>query len=135
MCGDRTLGDWASHQLEHELSGMFDVAHGAGLAALWPSWARYVCSSGTARFAALARNFFDIRMPDDEACAYAGIDAMEALFREIGMPVRIHELGITLSDEQIDLLARKCSYDHSRTIGKIKALDEEDMKNIYRQAR
>lgn len=135
MCGDRTLGDWASHQLEHELSGMFDVAHGAGLAALWPSWARYVCSSGTARFAALARNLFDIRIPDDEACAYAGIDAMEALFREIGMPVRIHELGITLSDEQIDLLARKCSYDHSRTIGKIKALDEEDMKNIYRQAR
>ena len=135
MCGDRSLGDWASHQLEHELSGMFDVAHGAGLAALWPSWARYVCSSGTARFAALARNLFDIRIPDDEACAYAGIDAMEALFREIGMPVRIHELGITLSDEQIDLLARKCSYDHSRTIGKIKALDKEDMKNIYRQAR
>ena len=123
---------WAS---EAAHNGMFDVAHGAGLAALWPSWARYVCSSGTARFAALARNLFDIRMPDDEACAYAGIDAMEALFREIGMPVRIHELGITLSDEQIDLLARKCSYDHSRTIGKIKALDEEDMKNIYRQAR
>ena len=86
MCGDRTLGDWASHQLEHELSGMFDVTHGAGLAALWPSWARYVCSSGTARFAALARNLFDIRMPDVKHDAYAASTPWKRCFERSGCP-------------------------------------------------
>ena len=135
MCGDRSLGDWASHQLEHELSGMFDVAHGAGLAALWPSWARYVCAAAPSRFAALAKALFGIEAQDALTNASAGIDAMEAFFQKIGMPTSIGELGITLSEEQIDELARKCSHDHSRTIGTIRTLNEEDMKAIYRMAR
>lgn len=135
MCGDRSLGDWASHQLEHELSGMFDVAHGAGLAALWPSWARYVCAAAPSRFAALAKALFGIEAQDALTSASAGIDAMEAFFQKIGMPTSIGELGITLSEEQIDELACKCSHDHSRTIGTIRTLNEEDMKAIYRMAR
>ena len=51
ITGDRTLGDWACHQLEHEMGGMFDIAHGAGLAAVWGSWARYVMPANPARFA------------------------------------------------------------------------------------
>ena len=135
MCGDRSLGDWASHQLEHELSGMFDVAHGAGLAALWPSWARYVCAAAPSRFAALAKALFGIEAQDALTSASAGIDAMEAFFQKIGMPTSIGELGITLNEEQIDELARKCSHDHSHTIGTIRTLNEEDMKAIYRMAR
>ena len=60
ITGDRTLGDWACHQLEHELGGMFDIAHGAGLAAVWGSWARYVMPTNPARFAQLAVNVFGI---------------------------------------------------------------------------
>ena len=60
ITGDRTLGDWACHQLEHELGGMFDIAHGAGLSAVWGSWARYVMPVNPARFAQLAVTVFGI---------------------------------------------------------------------------
>ena len=60
ITGDRSQGDWASHQLEHELGGMFDIAHGAGLAAIWGSWARYVLKQNPCRFAQLAVNVLNV---------------------------------------------------------------------------
>ena len=129
-------GDWACHQLEHELGGMFDVAHGAGLAAVWGSWARYVLPYNTARFAQLAYKVFHIPESSDlTADAMAGIQAMEQFFHEIGMPVSISELGVVLTEEQMDTLAYKCSFENQRTIGVIKKLDTEDMRKIYEMAR
>lgn len=138
ITGDRTLGDWSCHQLEHELSGMFGVAHGAGLAAVWGSWARYVYKENVARFAQLAVDVFGIpyNYRDEETTALEGIAAMESFFRHIGMPTNIHDLiGSELTEEQIKELAYKCSFMGTRTIGQFKVLTEEDMANIYRAAK
>lgn len=136
--GDRSFGDWSCHQLEHELSAMFGVAHGAGLAAVWASWARYVYKENPHRFAQLATNVFNIpyNYENVEATARAGIAAMESFFHHIGMPTNIHELiGKELSEEEIKALAYKCSFMHTRTIGQFKVLQLEDMENIYRAAK
>ena len=129
-------GDWACHQLEHELGGLYDVTHGAGLAALWGSWARYVYDANPERFAQFATNIFDIPCyADYENIALAGIEAMEDFFRSIHMPTTLHELGLDLTDEQIHELAFKCSFEDTRTIGVFKQLNMKDMEKIYAMAR
>ena len=128
-------GDWACHQLEHELSGMFDVTHGAGLAALWGAWSRYVVSAGPKRFARFARNVMGVTESDDEQAALAGIAAYEDFLRDIGLPVTIGGLGVALSDEQVRTLAWKCSFEGTRSIGSFRVLDRADMEEIYRRAR
>ena len=137
LTGCGTTGDWATHQLEHELSALFDVAHGAGLAALWGSWARYVYKENVTRFAQFAVNVMgvtnDFKSP--EHTALAGIEAMEDFYRAIGMPVSICELiGRQATDEEIKLMADKCSSGGSTTTGNLKVLHRDDMKNIYRMA-
>ena len=129
-------GDWACHQLEHELGGLYDVTHGAGLAVIWGSWARYVYDVNPERFAQFATNVFDIPCGlDFEKTALAGIEAMEDFFRSIKMPVSLHELGLDLDDQQIHELAFKCSYEDTRTIGVFKQLNMKDMEKIYTMAR
>lgn len=135
QCGNGSRGDWACHQLQHELGGRYDVTHGAGLAAIWPAWARYVCSSDPARFAAFARRVMGVEEGEDRAAALAGIDAFTAFLREIGMPVTLGELGLFLSEEDILALARGCSFQGTRTVGTIRPLDEADMAQVYRLAR
>ncbi len=137
LTGCGSIGDWACHQLEHELGGMFDVAHGAGLAAVWGSWARYVYKYNVARFAQFAVNVLGV--PNDfsnqEKTALAGIEAMEAYYKSIDMPISIKELGVELNDDQIKELAYKCSFQNTRTVGGVKALNTEDMIEIYKMAR
>ncbi len=135
--GDRSFGDWSCHQLEHELSSMFGVAHGAGLAAVWGTWARYVYEIYPHRFAQLATNVFNIpyNYNNVAATARAGIAAMESFFHHIGMPTSVHELiGRDLTDEEVKELAYKCSFMNTRTIGQFKVLTISDMENIYRAA-
>lgn len=129
-------GDWASHQLEHELGGMFDVAHGAGLAAVWGSWARYVMDARPERFARFAVNVMDVRPEkDDMRTAVKGIEAMEEFYRSIDMPVCIRDMGIEVTEEQLNELADKCSHFGGRTIGVVKKLTRDDMYQIYKNAR
>ena len=137
ITGDRSQGDWASHQLEHELGGMFDIAHGAGLAAIWGSWARYVLKQNPCRFAQLAVNVLNVpySFGNDEKTALEGIAAMEDFFRSIGMPTSISDMEIELTDTQIKELAHKCSFMGRRTIGGFVTLNAADMENIYRMAR
>ena len=130
--------DWATHQLEHELSGMFDVTHGAGLAAIWPSWARYVMHENLRRFVRFAVNVMDV--PNDftnpEGTALKGIEAMERFYHAIGMPINIKELiGRDITDAEIKEMTRKCSRDYQRTCGALKVLKAEDMEAIYQMAR
>lgn len=129
-------GDWACHQLEHELGGMFDVAHGAGLAAVWGSWARYVMDARPERFARFAVNVMGV-IPggDDQETALKGIEAMEDFYRRIEMPVCIRDMGILLTEEQMRKLAEKCGHFGRRTVGCVKKLTEEDMYQIYVLAR
>ena len=136
LTGCGTLGDWATHQLEHELGGMVDVAHGAGLAAMWGSWARYVYREDPARFARFARNVMGLcDVGSQEQTALAGIEAFEGFLRDIRMPVNLPQLGLEVTDAQIDELAYKCTFMGKRTIGSFKVLGEEDIKAIYRMAR
>ena len=137
LTGCGRAGDWACHQLEHELGGMFDVAHGAGLAAVWGSWARYVYKDDVARFAKFAVNVMGIAYDyaDPEKTVLLGIEAMENFFRSIHMPVSISELGVELTEKQIDELAYKCTYMGQRTIGGIKKLGKEGIVKVYEMAK
>ena len=137
LTGCGVQDDWATHQLEHELSGMFDVTHGAGLAAMWPSWARYVMHENLSRFVRFAVNVMDV--PNDftapEGTALKGIEAMERFYHAIGMPINIPELiGRDITDEEIREMTRKCSRDYKETCGAFKVLKAEDMEAIYRMA-
>ena len=138
LTGCGVSDDWATHQLEHELSGMFDVTHGAGLAAIWPSWARYVMHENLSRFVRFAVNVMDVPndFTDPEGTALKGIEAVECFYHAIGMPINIKELiGKDISDEEIHEMTRKCSRDFTATCGCLKVLKAEDMKAIYQMAR
>lgn len=129
-------GDFMSHKLEHELGGMFDVTHGAGLAAIWPSWARYVCRDCLPRFARYARNVMGVTAEGtEEEIALAGIRAMEEFYRSIGMPVNLEELGVRPTDEQIEEMAERCLAACGSRTGSAKKLTREDMIRIYQNAR
>ena len=99
-------GDFMSHKLEHELGGRFDVTHGAGLAAIWPNWARYVYKDCLPRFVKYAKNVMGVTAGDsEEETALLGIKAMEEFYHSIGMPVNLKELGIHPTEEQIREMA------------------------------
>ena len=130
-------GDWTPHRLEHELGGLFDVAHGAGISAVWGSWARYVYKNNLNRFAQFAVNIMDIS-PDQKGLqeiALEGIEALETFFRNIKMPTTISELGIEVTHEQIFEMANKCSRNDTLSMGTIKTLNREDMVAILTMAR
>ena len=138
LTGCGATGDWATHQLEHELSGMFDVTHGAGLAAIWPSWARYTMHGNLRRFVRFAVNVMDVPndFTDPEGTAEKGIQAMERFYHAIGMPINIKELiGRDITDDEIKEMARKCSRDNTITCGGLKVLQTADMEAIYKMAR
>ena len=138
LTGCGVSDDWATHQLEHELSGMFDVTHGAGLAAVWPSWARYVMYENLSRFVRFAVNVMDVPndFTDPEATALKGIEAMERFYHAIGMPINIKELiGREITDGEIKEMVRKCSRGNTHTCGCLKVLKAEDMEAIYQMAK
>lgn len=133
-CGNDE-GDWASHRLEHELGAMYDVTHGAGLTAVWPSWAKYVYKNCLDRFVRFAKNVMQVEPgATDEETALKGIDAMADFFRSIHMPTNLKELGVTPSGDDILLLAKNCAKATGGTVGSAKRLKEADMANIYRMA-
>lgn len=137
LTGCGTTADFATHLLEHELSAMFDVAHGAGLAAIWGSWARYAYHENVSRFARFAVNVMDIDndFTDLEHTALRGIKAMEDFYRAIGMPTSIKELiGREATDEEIIKMADQCSCNDRITVGNLKKLNREDMIAVYRMA-
>jgi len=127
-------GDWACHRLEHELSGIYDVTHGAGLCALWGSWAKYVYQEDRQRFLKFANRVCGIEGNDDETI-FKAIEYMEDFFKEIGMPINLQELGLALNDADITNLAKHCISTNKDGIGSIKKLYEEDMFAIYMKAR
>ena len=127
--------DFASHRLEHEIGGMFDVAHGAGLAAVWGSWARYVYQNCMPRFVRFARNVMGVEAElSDDAAALRGIELMEDFFRSIHMPTCFSELGIQPTQEQLEEMAHKCYLAVGGLLGSAKKLDEGDMLAIYKMA-
>lgn len=134
-CGRRA--DWGAHKLQAEMGGMFDMPHGAGLCAVWGSWARYCLSTNPARFAKFAVRVFQV--PEDfadiEKTALKGIEAWEEWCRKIGMPTSMSELGIHPTPEQIDEMAQKCADSNGNGyVANFRRLYKEDIKKIYEMA-
>lgn len=125
------------HQLEHELSGLYPcIAHGAGLSALFCSWARYVCEKDPMRFAQLAVRVMKVEM-DFEAplkTALKGIDRLEEFFVSLGMPVSLRELDDAVREDDFELMAEKCSFYGTRSLPGIMTLGKQEMMEIYRKA-
>jgi alcohol dehydrogenase YqhD (iron-dependent ADH family) len=111
------------------LSGLFGVTHGAGLAAIWGSWARYVKDKHVSRFEKYAKKVMGVEG------ALAGIEATEQFFRSIGMPTSIPEvIGRKATDEEIATMVDKCSRGGKITLGAMEVLTAADMKAIYQLA-
>ena len=129
ICGTGRAEDWVSHFMEHEISAVYSVAHGAGLAVVFPAWLTFMASHKPARPAQLARRVFAVTDTDDTAAALEGIRRMRALFRSLGLPLTMSELGI--ADPDIDLLVRKLHENKGDVIGTYYRLDSEATRQIY----
>ncbi len=130
-CGKNTL--FPVHKLEHDFSGLYDVAHGAGLSVLFPAWAQYIYSYDIPRFAALAREVFGVCEQQDEAAAVQGIRQMKTFFRKIGMPVTMAELGI--DEKDFYKIADMTTDSGGKTILSYIPLKKEDILKIYQLAK
>lgn len=125
------------HQLEHELSGKYpEVAHGAGLSALFCSWARYVCRDDPMRFAQLAVRVWDVEMNFENPLKTAldGIQRIEDYFKSLNMPVRLSELAADVKEADFDAMAEKCTNFGRRVLPGIRELGKREMMEIYRMA-
>ena len=132
-CGVGRLPDWSTHQMEHELSALYDVAHGAGLAVMFPAWMKYVMHHDVQRFAQFAVRVWGCEMDFQcpENTAKQGILKYEQFLSSIGMPIRFAELGA--KKEDIDLLVKMLGLG-TRTLGNFVKLIEEDVRKIYELA-
>ncbi len=128
------VGDWASHQIEHELSAAYDIAHGAGLAIVFPAWMKYVYKHDVARFAQFAHRVWNIddNMFDPEEMALKGIESLEAFYASIGLPTRLSHAGI--DDSRLEEMANKCKLAAEHDLGNFVKLGCEDVLNIYKLA-
>ena len=123
------------HQFEHEVSGMYpEIAHGAGLAALWCSWARYVYKANISRWLQYAANVWnlDIDYEHPERTIEAAIDLQEQYYRSIGMPTNLKSLGV--KEEDLEKLTLSCTRNRTRNLPGYKTLEYEDILNIYTMA-
>ena len=130
ICGAGRVQDWASHGIEHELSALYDCAHGAGLAVVMPAWMSFVHDADDARFARFARNVFGVGVDESDAdAALAGIAAFRAWLKSLGMPLTFAELGAR--EEDIPLLVKTLNL-CGNTLGAFKPLTESDVTAIFR---
>ena len=133
ICGVGRDADWSTHQIEHELSGLYDVAHGAGLAVMFPAWMKFVMHHNVMRFAQFAVRVWGCEMDFQcpENTAKQGILKYEQFLTSIGMPIRFSELGANAED--ISLLVKTLGLGN-KTLGSYVKLSEEDVRKIYELA-
>ena len=127
--------DWSSHDIEHELSALYDVAHGAGLAVVFPAFMRYTLNHDVMRYAQLAVRVWGCEMDYEhpERTAREGIDRLVAFYRQIGLPTTFEELGARVED--IPLMAQKLNLTNGRKLGSFNPLTTADVENIYHLSR
>lgn len=134
MFGSGRVGDWASHWLEHELSGKYDIAHGAGLAIMIPAWMKYVYKVNEQRFMQFAVNIMGSNVPITEKnrLIMDGIERLEAWFRSMGLATRLSEAGIT--DRDFEVMATRLLSGGRTAAGHLMSLGHDDIVNIYKLA-
>ena len=137
LTGTGRIGDFACHKIGHELSALYDVAHGASLTAIWSSWAKYVYKTNIPRFAQFAVEVFNIEndFHNQEDIALKGIEAWDTWCHKIGMPTSLTELNIQVTDSDIDLMAELAVNTGNGKIGFFYTLNKDDVIEIYKNAR
>jgi alcohol dehydrogenase len=125
-------GDWASHLMEHELSAIYDIPHGEGLAILFPAWMKYVYKLNIERFAQFASRVWNVNVyfDDLEKVALEGIRNFEDFLKEIQLPTRFEQIGI--HNDRLAEMASKCT--EGGTVGEFMKLGYQDVLNIYKLA-
>lgn len=124
-------GDWSTHDMEHQLSVVNDLTHGAGLAILFPVWMNYVLNENTApKLAQMARNVWGVVDEDDFSAANKGIEAVRNFFNSLGMPSNLKMVGIT-KDNILPMAKKACLFGN---IGCFKTLSIDDVVAIYKNA-
>ena len=133
LVGVGRSNDWNSHGIEHELSGLYDCAHGAGLAVIMPCWMEYVMHHNVMRFAQMAVRVWGCQMnfENPEATAIEGIKAFRRFLHDIGLPINFAELGA--KEEDIPVLVKNQGIGSGKTWGFVR-LSEKDVENIYHLA-
>ncbi len=133
ILGTGRLCDWGSHEIEHELSGIYDIAHGEGLSIVLPAWMKYVYKINIPRFAQFAVRVFNVEQNFEsmEQTALEGIKSLENFFKNIGLPTTLKEIKI--SDEKFEEMAQKCT--EKGPVGNFKKLFKEDVLNIFNIAK
>jgi len=128
------IGDFGTHRVEHELSALYGVTHGAGIAVITLAWMRYVCRKKPALFARYARNVWDVPagFGDDVETALEGVNRLENFFKAIGLPVRLSELGVPEDISSYELMAERCTAKGPQ--GKFFKIFKEDAVEIYKIA-
>lgn len=128
------IGDWASHQMEHEISAMYDLAHGAGLAIIFPAWMKYVYKQHLDRFVQFANRVWDVEVnfAHPEVTALEGIRRLERFFTDIGLPTRLSHADI--GSEHLDEMAAKCRMTNGDSVGQLVKLTRRDVLEIYKLA-
>jgi len=130
--------DWASHGIEHEISAIYDIAHGAGLACVFPAWMKKVYRSNIPRFVQFASRVWNVEIDsfDQEKTALLGIARLEEFFRSMGLVTTLAEMGI--KDDRLEEMADKCTRGAGATIGSFAKLDRGTvlaiLKSAYKEA-
>lgn len=130
LLGKGNAEDWASHEIEHELSALYDIAHGAGLAVIFPAWMKYVWREHPKKFVRFAQNVWDVSEEEEERTVLSAIAKTEAFFMRSGLAVRLSEMGI--DDSRFREMAQKAC--KGGTLGAFKKLDPADVEKIFRLA-
>lgn len=125
-------GDWACHQIEHQLSAYYDIAHGAGLAIIYPAWMEYVGKKNHAKLIQFGRRVFDISAADESIMISLLIRHMREFYSSIGMPATLTEVGI--GSEKFPEMADKACACKNYSLGSYVHLDPADVEEIYRLA-
>lgn len=129
VCSGGREEDWATHALEHELSAVYDVTHGAGLAVMFPAWMTFAIKSNPGKLAQYARRVFDIVETDDVKAVELGVEALKKFLKSIGMPVSMKELGVDNPD--CKLLAEKVTENKGDVFGNYIKIDKDVAEKIY----
>ncbi|MBO4996080.1 MAG: iron-containing alcohol dehydrogenase [Muribaculaceae bacterium] len=130
ICGTGRAEDWVSHAMEHEISAVYGVTHGAGLAVVVPAWMTFMARNHPFKIAQFGRRVFDVKAADDKLAATEGIEALKAFWGSLGLPVTFAGLGIEAPD--IDLLVSKLHENKGEVIGGYYRLNRSDTEIIYR---
>lgn len=130
ICGCGRTEDWVSHRMEHELSAVYGVTHGAGLAVVNPAWMTFMAEHKVERVAQMARRVFDVEGHDDYKVAMEGITRLRKFYRNIGMPITLSELGITNPD--FELLVKKLHENMGEVFGGYYPIDAAVSMQIYK---